>query len=490
MAVRGVRIILAAVAIAAGMGAGAARADRFVVMDGPGAGSVLDTRHLTGELTPTDPSCPTYHFHGRLHGSDASTCVLPVGQLPRVFSLLSRAMLIDEAILASSDFRRLDLARSELKAWHRTLTGAASNGRISGGVFDEETADYDAVRSDQERARRAAAAHHDRQASSLIEQALSLQHRAFAGLPADLIGGLVTTMPTTGSPISLGHGSASAVYRGMVAITNALGRTEEACAFLSGLNVHCDATSPSEALAIGAGGFVGGVQSGHAFVSDPLFHTRIVGPRGEIFAGSPRLFVGEEATRHGQRAGTFRIVRRKRLTFTSVGHFPGASVLFTVSGRLAFGDAARHGSVGGLLPFGISLKTGRVTKLFAPLGGSAAPTASNTTGLAAGTSGLLSGRDEGTFWWRGHHYLPFASAYGDTLIVGLNNAGVAVGALGNPAHFHAALFEFGHAYDLNTLIPPDTGWTLTQANAIDDHGRIVGSGFLNGQQHAFELTLR
>jgi probable HAF family extracellular repeat protein len=42
--------------------------------------------------------------------------------------------------------------------------------------------------------------------------------------------------------------------------------------------------------------------------------------------------------------------------------------------------------------------------------------------------------------------------------------------------------------DLNTLIPPGTGWTLDQANGINDAGEIVGYGAKKGQQHAFLLT--
>jgi len=42
--------------------------------------------------------------------------------------------------------------------------------------------------------------------------------------------------------------------------------------------------------------------------------------------------------------------------------------------------------------------------------------------------------------------------------------------------------------DLNTLIPPDSGWTLSSATGINLSGQIVGNGTINGQQHAFLLT--
>jgi len=43
--------------------------------------------------------------------------------------------------------------------------------------------------------------------------------------------------------------------------------------------------------------------------------------------------------------------------------------------------------------------------------------------------------------------------------------------------------------DLNTLIDPASGWTLQSAEAINDHGQIVGFGMHNGNQHAFLFTL-
>jgi probable HAF family extracellular repeat protein len=44
--------------------------------------------------------------------------------------------------------------------------------------------------------------------------------------------------------------------------------------------------------------------------------------------------------------------------------------------------------------------------------------------------------------------------------------------------------------DLNTLLPPDSGWTLTNATGINIFGQIVGNGTINGQTNAFLLTLK
>jgi probable HAF family extracellular repeat protein len=52
---------------------------------------------------------------------------------------------------------------------------------------------------------------------------------------------------------------------------------------------------------------------------------------------------------------------------------------------------------------------------------------------------------------------------------------------------HAFVWRSGSMIDLNTLIPPTTGWTLTRAEAINDAGVIVGWGQLDGRTTAFVL---
>ena len=52
----------------------------------------------------------------------------------------------------------------------------------------------------------------------------------------------------------------------------------------------------------------------------------------------------------------------------------------------------------------------------------------------------------------------------------------------------AFLYHGGALYDLNSLIPAGSGWTLSLAIGINDAGQIAGAGFHNGQQRAFLLT--
>lgn len=53
---------------------------------------------------------------------------------------------------------------------------------------------------------------------------------------------------------------------------------------------------------------------------------------------------------------------------------------------------------------------------------------------------------------------------------------------------HAFLYEKGQLTDLNTLIRSDSGWELTWALDINNHGQIVGYGLRQGHFRAFLLT--
>jgi probable HAF family extracellular repeat protein len=53
---------------------------------------------------------------------------------------------------------------------------------------------------------------------------------------------------------------------------------------------------------------------------------------------------------------------------------------------------------------------------------------------------------------------------------------------------HAFLWEDGQMMDANDLLPAESGWTLTIAFGIDEHGAIVGQGIHDGQRHGFLLV--
>jgi probable HAF family extracellular repeat protein len=88
--------------------------------------------------------------------------------------------------------------------------------------------------------------------------------------------------------------------------------------------------------------------------------------------------------------------------------------------------------------------------------------------------------------WSNGTVTPVAPLVSATL--GINNSGQAVGYVrAGTAPQHAFLYTNGVRVDLNTLILPNTGWTLLSATAINDAGQIAGNGQVNGQSHAFRL---
>jgi probable HAF family extracellular repeat protein len=55
---------------------------------------------------------------------------------------------------------------------------------------------------------------------------------------------------------------------------------------------------------------------------------------------------------------------------------------------------------------------------------------------------------------------------------------------------HGVVWEGGVIYDLNALLPANSGWVISglETNAINDNGQIVGQGVINGHQHAFRMS--
>ncbi len=71
----------------------------------------------------------------------------------------------------------------------------------------------------------------------------------------------------------------------------------------------------------------------------------------------------------------------------------------------------------------------------------------------------------------------------------INDAGKVVGyASVSDEASHAFIWRDGKMFDLNNLLPPNSGWTLNSAKAINNNGQIVGSGIFNGQNRGFLLT--
>ena len=70
----------------------------------------------------------------------------------------------------------------------------------------------------------------------------------------------------------------------------------------------------------------------------------------------------------------------------------------------------------------------------------------------------------------------------------LNSASQVVGTSQALILRRATLWQSGQSTDLNTLLPAHSGWVLTEARAINDHGQIAGVGLYQGHPRAFLLT--
>jgi probable HAF family extracellular repeat protein len=177
-------------------------------------------------------------------------------------------------------------------------------------------------------------------------------------------------------------------------------------------------------------------------------------------------------------------------TVVDLGTLPGGawSSAYAINDS---GAAAGYGMSGSAMTaFFWSPTTGYI--LLGTLGGASGyGMAINDAGAVAGDAQTSSGAFHAVVWTDGRRVYDLGTLGGsNSFAFGLNNAGDAVGysLLSGNAQTHAFLFEAGVMLDLNNLIAPGSGWTLTEAYAINAGKQIVGSGLLNGVEHAFLLT--
>ncbi len=113
----------------------------------------------------------------------------------------------------------------------------------------------------------------------------------------------------------------------------------------------------------------------------------------------------------------------------------------------------------------------------------------NAAGQVVGSAQIASGVNHAFLWEDGSMVDLGALDVLGSVAHGINSLGQVVGmtfsASGNRVAF---LWRNGSMINLNDVLPPDSGWVLRSAYAINNLGLIVGEGSIGGQTHAFLLV--
>ncbi len=96
------------------------------------------------------------------------------------------------------------------------------------------------------------------------------------------------------------------------------------------------------------------------------------------------------------------------------------------------------------------------------------------------------------FLWQNGHMRGLGSIprLHDSKASALNDKGQVVGNAYYRTDEAALLWQNGKVYELNTLVPPRSGWKLQNALVINNKGWIIGNGIHNGIRRGFLLTPR
>lgn len=135
---------------------------------------------------------------------------------------------------------------------------------------------------------------------------------------------------------------------------------------------------------------------------------------------------------------------------------------------------------------------GRMADLGTLGGANSVAYAVSDTGAIAGASDVDDAGTRHAFLYAGGQMQDLVPLPGMTISAAyaLNAAGQVAGTSQTSTLKRATLWQNSQPTDLNTLLPSNSGWTLTEARAINDHGQIAGLGLFGGHRRAFLLTPR
>ena len=159
---------------------------------------------------------------------------------------------------------------------------------------------------------------------------------------------------------------------------------------------------------------------------------------------------------------------------------------------LIVGDSGTTGGWGNTHAF---LYSGSTMNDLGTLGGSTSSALCiNSSGQIVGGSNIAGDAAQHAYLYSGGKMTDLGAlggSYVDSYATSINDAGqiVGVSAATNAYDYgHAFLYSGSTMTDLNTLIAPDSGWTLYMASSINDQGQIAGYGLYDGSVTAFLLT--
>jgi probable HAF family extracellular repeat protein len=150
-------------------------------------------------------------------------------------------------------------------------------------------------------------------------------------------------------------------------------------------------------------------------------------------------------------------------------------------------NMGRHGSMG-IWPNGISNQLNTPTTFWSISGHDIN---NNDQVVASGlffssSGGNWLGLDSRALLWDGDTVIDLGNLFNANSI---NDATIVVGSSRiNTTTSHASLWEKGKFFDLNTLIPANSGWELESALKINNKNQIIGTGKFNGESRSFLLT--
>jgi len=178
-------------------------------------------------------------------------------------------------------------------------------------------------------------------------------------------------------------------------------------------------------------------------------------------------------------------------TMNDLGTLPGgtSSIAFGINGT---GEVVGTSSTGsGTLPYAFLYNNGVMQNLGTIAGGSGSEAyAINATGQIVGAA-YISNNPVGFVYSGGSmQSIGILPGFVESAATAINSQGQIVGRscdVDGPCD--ASLYSGGNLTDLNSLLPPGSGWTLTAASGINDSGQIVGTGTNSqGELHAFLMT--